>query len=737
MSNSYDNSADSSHAKPKETVVEPSLFNSQPKQTVDESSLNSSQPKETVVESNPIKPLRTPFVRQDPLEGKAIGDNSRYLLQTLLGQGGMSKVYQALDTKFEDRIVAIKLMTNYALGNSQHLIKRFMEEIKAISRLKHPNIIQILDYGLTPSKAPFNGSPFYVMEYFAGKTLDDLLTQQKALSLDSAIGIIRQVCAGLKEAHQKGIIHRDLKPENIFLIAGGAVGDIVKIIDFGIAKNINSDRKKHTQLTREGSFIGTYRYASPEQCRGLPNIDRRTDIYSLGVILYEAIAGENPYNLDNSSNTSQADWVACHIRVTPKPLTEQPGCENIENGLENVVMKCLAKSPQDRFLDIGELQDALNNSFSLHVKDNIKNNIDNSYTVNKKSSGFKTIKEIHTRPHSTIEEKDSESKKLVDISSSNSYQAKETVVETHPKLRKNIANNTHSYTSGEPSGKKIFSVVNLASIAVILTGLVGIGIYFVNQKMANNNSQPEILNLDDNRSQSVDKNDNSLLLEKIENEYNQENYEECYQLVINHPNQDNINVAQWLGKCGLEVAKAKAQANSYTGAIAIAQKIPNTASNYQEAQDKIDIWSENILDYADKIYQEKGKEEALKITNNLTENTNIQARVSKLVSKWDQTDKKYQAILNKAQQLLNEKAWYIAKQEVEKIPANFQFWSEKAQPILAKANEGIKNYKAPVKTVPKRINPYPKKPNPSSKPTTPQQPKKVLECEGGDIFNCR
>ena len=339
MSDNHHNSSDLSHP--------------QPKQTVDESRLN------------PDRASRTPFARKDPLEGKTIGENSRYLLQTLLGQGGMSKVYRALDTKFEDRVVAIKLMTNYSAAGSNNLIKRFMGEVKAISRLKHPNIIQILDFGVTPDAAPFSGAPFYVMEYFTGKTLQNLLSENKTLSLDSLANIMCQVCAGLKEAHQKGIIHRDLKPENIFLVAGGAFGEIVKILDFGIAKNISADAQKYTQLTQEGSFIGTYRYAAPEQCRGLTNIDQRTDIYSLGVILYEAICGKNPYDLDDDLNTSQADWIACHIRVPPKPLKQQPGCEKIKDKLENIVMKCLAKSPQDRFSDIGELQNAIVDIFSV------------------------------------------------------------------------------------------------------------------------------------------------------------------------------------------------------------------------------------------------------------------------------------------------------------------------------------------------------------------------------------
>ena len=381
-------------------------FRSQPKKTVDESDLNPNQPKETVIETNPSLSPRTPFVRKDPLEGKTIGDRSRYRLQILLGEGGMSKVYQALDTKFEDRVVAIKLMTHYSAVGDKNLIKRFMGEVKAISRLKHPNIIQIFDFGVTSNEAPFYGLPFYVMEYFAGKTLQKLLNENKIVPPDSLLKIISQVCAGLKEAHQKGIVHRDLKPDNIFLVAGGAFGEIIKILDFGIAKNISPDAHNQTQLTQEGTFIGTYRYASPEQCRGLANMDRRSDIYSLGIILYEAICGNNPYNLDDDSITSQADWIACHIRVTPKPLKQQPGCENIEDEIESMVMKCLAKSPQDRFLNIDQLQNAIANILSVKIETDydVKTNPRISNELEENSFHFETEVEVEQTINKTVVE---------------------------------------------------------------------------------------------------------------------------------------------------------------------------------------------------------------------------------------------------------------------------------------------------------------------------------------------
>ena len=267
----------------------------------------------------------------------------------------MSKVYVALDKKLNNKKVAIKIMTSYFSSNDQYLIKRFMREVQDLCILNHPNIIQITDYGLTPKEPPFSGYPFYVMEYFVGKTLQQLLNENKTLSLKLALKIIFKVCHGLKEAHKQGLIHRDLKPDNIFLIFEG---EVVKLIDFGIAKKIDEESKQLTQLTVAGTFLGTYRYASPEQCLGA-SIDSRTDIYSLGMVLYEILSGNNPYNLKNDSNTTNADWSVAHRRENPIPLREQPACQNIPVELEDIVLKCLAKSPQDRFQTIEELEQAL------------------------------------------------------------------------------------------------------------------------------------------------------------------------------------------------------------------------------------------------------------------------------------------------------------------------------------------------------------------------------------------
>ena len=302
----------------------------------------------TLIETIKIIKETKPYdTKEDLFIGKTIGDSDRYFLKQLLGKGGMSKVYLALDKNLNNKKVAIKIMTSYFSANDQDSIRRFIGEIEKLCMLNHPNIIQIKEKGVTPNTPPFFGYPFYVMEYFEGKTLQQLLNEKGEITRNLALQIIFKVCHGLKQAHKQGIIHRDIKPGNIFLSAGDSLGEVVKIIDFGIAKKINKEAQENTQSTV--GFIGTYRYASPEQIRGA-SIDSRTDIYSLGVVFYETISSNYPYIIqDNYDYNTQV----------PKPLREQPGCQNIPVELENIVMKCLSKYPQNRFQSIEELEEAL------------------------------------------------------------------------------------------------------------------------------------------------------------------------------------------------------------------------------------------------------------------------------------------------------------------------------------------------------------------------------------------
>ncbi|MBD2409692.1 serine/threonine protein kinase [Nostoc calcicola FACHB-389] len=298
--------------------------------------------------------------------GRFVGDNQRYRLDRRLGGGGMGEVFLAMDTRVGQQ-VALKLLKD-TLVASQEMRKRFEREVAVCAALQSDHIVKISDCGVTPE-----GFPFYVMEYLRGQTLRQLLLREKRLSVDRTVKIMAQVCKGLQLAHQGvtlqrdggkstehiKVIHRDLKPDNIFLVPTD-LGEWVKVLDFGVAK-IRSESSENTNITNiTSTFIGTFRYAPPEQIQSDKNLDARGDIYSLGIILYEMLSAADPFGISiKGSHISEASWVLAHAYEPPKPLREQPGCENLPEQLEAVVMKCLHKNPANRFATVEELNQAL------------------------------------------------------------------------------------------------------------------------------------------------------------------------------------------------------------------------------------------------------------------------------------------------------------------------------------------------------------------------------------------
>jgi serine/threonine protein kinase len=293
--------------------------------------------------------------------GRFIGDNQRYRIDKPLAVGGMGEVLLATDTRVGQQVV-LKLLKD-TLVASQEMRKRFEREVSVCAALQSDHIVKISDCGVTPE-----GYPFYVMEYLRGQTLRQLLLREKRLSVERTVSIISQVCQALQMAHQGvtlqkdginehiQVIHRDLKPDNIFLIPTD-LGEWVKILDFGVAK-IRNDSSEQSNLTT--TFIGTFRYAAPEQIQNKQNLDARADIYSLGIILYEMLSAADPFGFSiKGNNISEASWVVAHTYELPTPLREQPGCENISAEMEAVVIKCLHKNPNNRFASVGELNQAL------------------------------------------------------------------------------------------------------------------------------------------------------------------------------------------------------------------------------------------------------------------------------------------------------------------------------------------------------------------------------------------
>ena len=295
----------------------------------------------------------------NPWLGRSLGDNQRYRLDRRLGGGGMGDVFLATDTRVGQQ-VALKLLKDN-LVESPEMRQRFEHEIAICAALHNEHIVKIMDSGVTPE-----GYPFYVMEYLRGITLGELLRAEPRLPIDRTANIISQVCNGLLQAHQgvdlpggehiEAVIHRDLKPDNIFLQPTD-LGEWVKIVDFGIAKIRYKDRQNQT-LTH--TFLGTLRYASPEQMMGDRELDARSDIYSLGVILYEMLSGADPFGFNIQPRPmSEASWIIAHTSEQPISLRAQPGCDRLPANLEAVARRCLEKNPDLRFSSVGEFNLAL------------------------------------------------------------------------------------------------------------------------------------------------------------------------------------------------------------------------------------------------------------------------------------------------------------------------------------------------------------------------------------------
>ncbi|MCA9526248.1 MAG: serine/threonine protein kinase, partial [Myxococcales bacterium] len=283
---------------------------------------------------------------QENLIGRTL-DNGRYEIVKLIGEGGMGRVYQARQTSM-DRMVALKIL-RAQLALDEQLLARFQQEALSVSKLRHPNTITVYDYGRTP-----DGLLFIAMELLGGKSLYQLLRQKRRLSLRRALHILGQVAGAVAEAHQLGVVHRDLKPENIQIDKVGGDPWFAKVLDFGIAKIVHGEAgpSEGKTLTMAGAIFGTPAYMSPEQVHG-EKVDHRTDIYSLGIILYELLSGQQPF----TGATPMSIMMAQASKEVP-PIREVCPEADVNDGVLRILDRCLAKDRDQRFSSAVELQRA-------------------------------------------------------------------------------------------------------------------------------------------------------------------------------------------------------------------------------------------------------------------------------------------------------------------------------------------------------------------------------------------
>jgi serine/threonine protein kinase len=299
--------------------------------------------------------------------GSAVGN---YRLEKILGRGGMGTVYSG-EHVYIKKPVAVKI-PHPQFARYQDAVNRFLREARAASSINHPNIVDVTDFGVLP-----DGLVYFVMEYLEGKSLEDLIEKEGAVELHRALNIVNQMAYALEAAHTLGVIHRDLKPDNVMLLErpgrrdivrmatqGANSGyvterersyDFVKILDFGIAKILAPDELGVD--TVQGAVFGTPEYMSPEAARG-DDVDLRTDIYAVGVMLFDMLCGRPPYEAEAGNEVLQK-----HIHApVPSPREFAPHRE-ITEGAERVIMRAMAKDPARRYQTMAELRADLANAY--------------------------------------------------------------------------------------------------------------------------------------------------------------------------------------------------------------------------------------------------------------------------------------------------------------------------------------------------------------------------------------
>jgi serine/threonine protein kinase len=278
-----------------------------------------------------------------PAPGQLVA--GKYRVEKVLGEGGMGVVVAARHEQLGEP-VAIKFASP-ASRAVPGAAGRFLREARALARIKSEHAVRVSDVGELPS-----GEPYMVMEHLVGSDLAAYLEERRALPIGEAVDAVVQACAALAEAHALGIVHRDLKPSNLFLTRRSDGSALVKVLDFGVAKSLAEDHGPAMVRTATGAIMGSPQYMSPEQVRASKSIDARSDIWSLGVVLYELVAGQPPF----LAETAPA-LCAKIIADPPTPLGDY--VPDVPSPFEAIVMRCLEKDPARRFADVGALASAL------------------------------------------------------------------------------------------------------------------------------------------------------------------------------------------------------------------------------------------------------------------------------------------------------------------------------------------------------------------------------------------
>lgn len=271
----------------------------------------------------------------EALPGTVLDD--KYRLDEMIGSGGFGAVYRARHLAL-DKHIAVKVLRPSPGNDSPEALSRFRQEAVSATRLNHPNAVAVLDFGISSA-----GIAYLVMELLVGRTLKDVLGDGEVLPIERCASILVPVAEALAEAHAAGIVHRDIKPDNIFLHAGES-GEVVKVLDFGIAKLVGKHAVPEAQgITETGVILGTPDYMSPERLTGDP-YDGRTDVYSIGVLLYRMLSGQLPHQIDKGASP----YVVALKLMTAEPRPIREVAPSIPEAVEHVLRHAMAKNPEER-----------------------------------------------------------------------------------------------------------------------------------------------------------------------------------------------------------------------------------------------------------------------------------------------------------------------------------------------------------------------------------------------------
>jgi eukaryotic-like serine/threonine-protein kinase len=286
---------------------------------------------------------RSPF--RDPLLGRVI--HGKFKVLAPIARGGMSMVYRAEQQPL-GRLCALKVLEVSATGKHDPVLhKRFLLEASMMSKLRHPNTATIFDFGETD-----DAICYIAMEYLCGQTLHSAIQQVGFFSEYRAVRVARQICRSLREAHSLGIVHRDLKPANVFLLNDADELDFVKVLDFGLVKDISPNHRE--DLTRAGIFLGTPKYMAPEQVQHRI-VGPSTDVYALGVVMYEMVTGRTPFDRSTTLEVLRA-----HAHEPVPPIAKMNPAARVSAGMEETIARAMARDPLERYASMGELLAALN-----------------------------------------------------------------------------------------------------------------------------------------------------------------------------------------------------------------------------------------------------------------------------------------------------------------------------------------------------------------------------------------